>query len=495
MKKFILVSLFLLFSFLFLSVSSAQAATLYYNAAVDNDWNTLGNWWTDAGFTTPAISFPSTSDDVIVSENVDSNTGPAASVNMMTVGGASNPYTAISVIVANGAILNDSSYNNGTVTGDATFNDSSYNLNTVTGDATFNDSSFNVSFVTGNATFNDLSYNPGVVSGNAVFNYASLRTINLNNSQQWGTVNGTTKGSDGLSITKFIFNDSSQNIGTVPGNAIFNDLSFNSNGSVSGNATFNDSSYNDATVSGNATFNDLSYNNNATVSGNATFNDSSYNDEGSISGDATFNNSSYNRGIISGNATFNDSSLNDIFCPFLCAVGFVVGNATFNDSSQNNSTVSGDASFYDSAVNGGIVSGDACFAPSADPDGGTVTGSISRCAPHSTSGGSGSRVCKEGETTNPTTGAPCPISQLAQVPEITEEPQTSPTSICSITPRLSFGNKGDEVKCLQTKLNNNLVIDGMFGPLTKAAVIKFQLANNLAGDGIVGVLTRAVLNK
>ncbi|MBP9716312.1 MAG: peptidoglycan-binding protein [Candidatus Pacebacteria bacterium] len=38
-------------------------------------------------------------------------------------------------------------------------------------------------------------------------------------------------------------------------------------------------------------------------------------------------------------------------------------------------------------------------------------------------------------------------------------------------------------------------VDGAFGPLTKAALIKFQVANGLVGDGIAGPLTRAALNK
>ncbi|MFA5841191.1 MAG: immunoglobulin-like domain-containing protein [Candidatus Paceibacterota bacterium] len=60
--------------------------------------------------------------------------------------------------------------------------------------------------------------------------------------------------------------------------------------------------------------------------------------------------------------------------------------------------------------------------------------------------------------------------------------------------------QGNEVMELQKFLNlspydSGLVVDGKFGPLTEAAVIKFQLANDLIGDGIVGASTRAVLNK
>ena len=57
--------------------------------------------------------------------------------------------------------------------------------------------------------------------------------------------------------------------------------------------------------------------------------------------------------------------------------------------------------------------------------------------------------------------------------------------------------QGTDVKDLQTYLNSHNyncgIIDGIFGNLTKQAVIKFQLANQLKGDGVVGPLTRILL--
>lgn len=67
---------------------------------------------------------------------------------------------------------------------------------------------------------------------------------------------------------------------------------------------------------------------------------------------------------------------------------------------------------------------------------------------------------------------------------------TSPTT-CTLTLTLRQGSRGEEVKCLQTKLN--ITRDGIFGPITKATVITFQNANLLVPDGIVGPLTRAKL--
>lgn len=82
----------------------------------------------------------------------------------------------------------------------------------------------------------------------------------------------------------------------------------------------------------------------------------------------------------------------------------------------------------------------------------------------------------------------------------TETPTSPSISSFTFSKFLKLGTVGNEVQELQKLLNqapynSGLALDGKFGPLTKAAVIKFQLANGLVGDGLVGPLTRAVLNK
>lgn len=56
----------------------------------------------------------------------------------------------------------------------------------------------------------------------------------------------------------------------------------------------------------------------------------------------------------------------------------------------------------------------------------------------------------------------------------------------------SYGSTGESVELIQAALNRSgarLAVDGIFGPLTRAAVIHFQRAHGLAADGIVGPLT------
>ncbi|MDP2951301.1 MAG: peptidoglycan-binding domain-containing protein [bacterium] len=105
------------------------------------------------------------------------------------------------------------------------------------------------------------------------------------------------------------------------------------------------------------------------------------------------------------------------------------------------------------------------------------------------------------------------IAQLkAQIALITAQLQATlaKNNTCSLTSDLFFGKQGEQVKCLQTFLVSQgkdiyptALVTGYFGPLTKAAVIRFQEKyrvdiltpfNLFAGNGFVGALTRAKIN-
>ncbi|SHI58103.1 peptidoglycan-binding domain-containing protein, partial [Desulfosporosinus lacus] len=64
-------------------------------------------------------------------------------------------------------------------------------------------------------------------------------------------------------------------------------------------------------------------------------------------------------------------------------------------------------------------------------------------------------------------------------------------------PLLKMGSSGANVKKLQTKLAaagfNPGKIDGIFGSLTRGAVLAFQKSKGLAQDGIVGIKTWTAL--
>ena len=66
------------------------------------------------------------------------------------------------------------------------------------------------------------------------------------------------------------------------------------------------------------------------------------------------------------------------------------------------------------------------------------------------------------------------------------------TFSCVVTSTLKIGSRGIEVQCLQNKIG--VSSDGIFGPLTYAAVKIFQNTHNLKPDGIIGPLSRAQLN-
>ena len=85
-------------------------------------------------------------------------------------------------------------------------------------------------------------------------------------------------------------------------------------------------------------------------------------------------------------------------------------------------------------------------------------------------------------------------------PEVkpTPKPAVKKCPYAEPTKDLRRGSKGNGVRWVQWHLNQTgekLAVDGSFGVLTKAAVLRFQKKFKLAQDGIVGPKTRAALKK
>src|SRR3989344_3966228 len=62
---------------------------------------------------------------------------------------------------------------------------------------------------------------------------------------------------------------------------------------------------------------------------------------------------------------------------------------------------------------------------------------------------------------------------------------------------MKIGMSGPGISTLQAALNSvqstQIVVDGAFGPATRAAVVQFQMSHGLVADGVVGPITGASL--
>jgi hypothetical protein len=108
----------------------------------------------------------------------------------------------------------------------------------------------------------------------------------------------------------------------------------------------------------------------------------------------------------------------------------------------------------------------------------------------------------EGASSEPTTEA----IETTPPPTTPEPTTTTPTSTSPLTVRLPAGGTlrlGDDSPAEIRRLQRALVtlgfepgeVDGLFGPVTQAAVIEFQRSKDLDPDGIVGPKTVRALNK
>ncbi len=108
----------------------------------------------------------------------------------------------------------------------------------------------------------------------------------------------------------------------------------------------------------------------------------------------------------------------------------------------------------------------------------------------SSGGGGGSYTQKETAQTE--------IPKIIETNLIQTQTQNTnilPTFTINYTRLIKQGLRGEDVKQIQSYLASkgyNLgIIDGIFGPKTKQAVVSFQLLNGLKGDGVIGPLTIA----
>lgn len=85
--------------------------------------------------------------------------------------------------------------------------------------------------------------------------------------------------------------------------------------------------------------------------------------------------------------------------------------------------------------------------------------------------------------TFPAVAGPVPVPQPPPQP-----PPPALSEVTVIVPQLEQGVQGPSVTALQ-RLLTDVAVDGIFGPVTHAAVVQFQGAHGLAQDGIVGVHT------
>lgn len=100
----------------------------------------------------------------------------------------------------------------------------------------------------------------------------------------------------------------------------------------------------------------------------------------------------------------------------------------------------------------------------------------------------------------PASATSVPSSESTPPPPV-QAPTSDTNTTYTFTENLSRGSSGEDVRQLQTKLQDlgflptTIQPTGVFGPATQQAVRAFQAANGISQAGTVGPATRAALNK
>lgn len=165
---------------------------LYFNAAVDGNFGTLGNYWEDSAFTIPAAALPTTSDFVFILASATSGTltCDSASVVGVSIGSSAS-------IVGN-ATLSGNASNSGTITGNVVVAYPAQNPigGTISGTITYSYPNGNgawgsIYYINGEATTLDLDGNgvwQGVTYVNGVPQYAGVFFTNASGNGDFHTL-------------------------------------------------------------------------------------------------------------------------------------------------------------------------------------------------------------------------------------------------------------------------------------------------------------------
>lgn len=305
---------------------------LYFNGAINNDWGTLGNWWTNPSFTIPATSLPDSITPVEIYADVLENTDGDGTCYCFSAQFYSSSFYAPLVLNSTGVINFNGTGGvfDGTATDGISFHDTcSLGENGyITGDATFRDSSTN-SFGTvhGNAFFYESSYNYGQIDGNATVYYSGgLGTYPIG-----GTVTGTVTYIGWPALSPQWFNDQASGGAddgdfSNPANWWTDDTYTTRPVNAEGTQEIPDASTDVFIATGlsiyantgtaNPTINSLTGNGaelaniSITISNGATFSGDGWGIyQATVYGDVTFNSGSWNQqGVINGTATYTSAS-------------------------------------------------------------------------------------------------------------------------------------------------------------------------------------------
>ena len=342
------------------SANSWDGSCQYYGSSIDNPvahtidgtvtfsgHNNYGTVNGDAYFNSGGINYGTVTGSVYFNDFTSFG-------GILMVDG-SGPYNGTGVV---SGTMYDTNY---TPITEVDFSNGYNNTSTTSGSVVFNDTSYNTGTISGNALFNGASYNTGNITGNATLNTTyysdtapTTDTLTLSGSSVWsGLVSGTVFASDGTTpITKYRFNDQSQNLSTIKGDMIIN------------------STYYNPTISTTSTL---------TLAGSAGW-------KGSVTGNiyASDEVTAITRFI------FNDSSTN---------FTNITGETTFNNNSKNSDTIVGDPIFYGGASNEGTITGNPIFLNNQPFKIGTVNGTSTLMGTNQTiKGGSTANLVKNSVT-------------------------------------------------------------------------------------------------